>query len=194
MIGGPTIRSSGQILALSLRSSLRFAAQLKRWAATSWTLHNPRESMRYPAIGIMTLSLMCCERAPDYVFVPAENYKLSVQVVVPTTAFVNEWIPLKASRSSGPWTRVRRADLPPESRWFAEPPPSFEPEVADNLDWLTDPPGAGRYDLPTAATAGRTNERKVIFSKPGVYFVWGESAYPTKGKSNVATITIHHKP
>ena len=68
---------------------------------------------------------------------------------------------------------------------FERPPAEFEAEVADNLHWLTDPPGA-RFDLPD----GTDRRRKARFEKPGTYQVWARSAYPTDARSNVATIKI----
>jgi hypothetical protein len=76
------------------------------------------------------------------VYVPADDYVISVQIVVPGEARVGEWIPLSAERRSGPWKRVRRAEAPPGFVPFGRPPAAHEAEVADNLDWLTDPPGA----------------------------------------------------
>ena len=89
----------------------------------------------------------------DFVFVPAKDYTISVEIVVPHEAVVGEWIPLRATRRSGPWQRLRYAEVAPDTKWFVVPPPEYESEVADNLRWLTEPLGAARFDLPTTATA-----------------------------------------
>jgi len=76
-------------------------------------------------------------------------------------------VALSAQRRSGPWQRVRRGAAPPGFVPFERPPPEYEPEVADNLFWMTDPPGA-RFDLPS----GTDHKRRVRFEKPGAYQVW----------------------
>ena len=126
---------------------------------------------------------------PMFVFVPADDYRISVQITVPQDAVVGEWIPLRAERRSGPWKRVRLSEVLPEMPWFSQPPPEHELEVANNLRWLTEPPGAARFDLPTPA-APTTGERKAMFAQPGVYRILGLSRYPTDAESNVVTVTV----
>jgi hypothetical protein len=64
--------------------------------------------------------------------------------------------------------------------------------VADNLHWLTDPPGAARFDVRTGAALA-SHERKAMFNQPGTYRIWGRNAYPTAAESNVVTITVRPK-
>src|SRR5438093_13750852 len=100
-----------------------------------------------------SLSLLlaaCSEPPPEFVFVPAENYKISVEIEVPQEAVVGEWISLRARRRSGQWKRVKYAEVIPDTPWFTKPPPAYEGEVADNLTWLTEPPGVARFDIPGA--------------------------------------------
>ena len=147
------------------------------------------------AMLITSLSLLGCSAdeqspaRPEHVYVPADDYRVVVTIVVPEKAKAGEWIPLKASRKSGPWKKISTRDLPPDVRWFVRPPPQFEDEVADNLTWLTDPPQVARFDVPTPSEA-MNHERKVRFSKPGTYKIWGDNAYPTSSKSNVVTIRV----
>jgi len=149
--------------------------------------------LRHGAILVASLSLLACSaddpRRPEHVYVPADDYAVVVTIEVPKQARVGEWIPLRATRKSGPWKKVKYASVAPDAHWFVEPPPEFEDEVADNLTWLTDPPQAGRFDVPTMGEA-MTHERKVRFSKPGTYKIWGDNAYPTSAKSNVVTIRV----
>jgi hypothetical protein len=133
-----------------------------------------------------------CSRVPDYVFIPADEYKLTVEIVVPPRGTVDEWVPLRASRHSGPWKKIPYSQLPPETFWFELPPPASEREVADNLHWVSEPLGAARFDLPQQTDPG-SHQRHVMFSRPGTYRLWGDNAYPTRGKSNVATILIQVK-
>jgi hypothetical protein len=125
------------------------------------------------------------EPEPGYVYVPADNYVISVEISVPGEGRVGEWIPLSAQRRSGPWKRVPRAEVPPGLVPFGRPPPQFESEVADNLHWMTEPPGA-RFDLPPL----EGSQRKVRFDNPGTYQIWARNAYPTDAKSNVVSVKI----
>src|SRR5262245_17822730 len=54
--------------------------------------------------------------ATEFVFVPAENFSASVEIVAPAEAVTGEWIPLLAKRRSGPWKQVL-AVLPPDEPW-----------------------------------------------------------------------------
>jgi hypothetical protein len=129
--------------------------------------------------------LSACSQEPEFVHVPADDYEISVQIAVPVQARAGEWVPLSAQRRSGPWKRVPRADAPAGMVRFERPPPPFEAEVADNLHWMTDPPGA-RFDLPPLDG----HKRKVRFDQPGTYRVWARNAYPTDAKSNVVAVTV----
>jgi len=127
----------------------------------------------------------CSPPEPEFVYVPAENYVISVDIAVSGEARVGDWVPLSAQRRSGPWKRVKREALPPGFVPFGKPPPEFESEVADNLHWMTEPAGA-HFDLPPL----EGHKRKVRFDKPGTYQVWARNAYPTDAKSNVVTIQV----
>ncbi len=127
----------------------------------------------------------CSTEEAEEVYVPAENYAISVQIAVPGEARAGEWVALSAQRRTGPWKRVKRAEAPAGLVPFGRPPPEFESEVADNLHWMTDATGA-TFDLPPLE--GR--RRKVRFDRPGTYQVWARNAYPTEAKSNVATVIV----
>jgi len=127
---------------------------------------------------------------PEFVYVPAENYKISVEIAVPREAVAGEWITLRATRKSGPWKLVKSTELAPGTKWFIKPPPELEREVADNLRWLTEPPNAARFDVPVYASSPISHERKAIFSKPGTYRLWGHNAYPTEAESNSIMVTV----
>jgi hypothetical protein len=137
----------------------------------------------------------CSDESGSHPFVPAPGYSCSVTLSVPKEGFVGEWIPLKASLTNGPWIQVPRRDVPDGGIAWPEQPPSFQQEVAASLTWLTDPPGAARFDVPTMQSIQRDPYgRKAMFSQPGVYKIWGISAYPTVSTSSVETITIRVKP
>ena len=133
----------------------------------------------------LALGLCACAEEPEFVYVPAENYAISVQVSAPAQARVGEWIALSAQRRAGPWRRVKRADVRAGFVPFGRPPPESEPEVADNVRWLTDPGGA-LFDQPPH----EGHQRKVRFDAPGTYRVWAHNAYPTEAKSNVITVDV----
>jgi len=135
---------------------------------------------------VLALAGLCaCAEEPELVYVPAENYVISVEIAVPGEARAGEWVALSAQRRSGPWKRVKRAEVPSGFVPFSRPPPQFESEVADNLHWMTDAPGA-TFDLPPL----EGHRRKVRFDQPGTYQVWARNAYPTEAKSNVATVIV----
>jgi hypothetical protein len=127
----------------------------------------------------------CSAPEPEFVYVPAEDYVTQVVISLPAAVRAGEWAVLSAQRRSGPWRRVKREEAPPGFVPFGAPPPAFEPEVAANLFWMTEPSAGVRFDLP-----GERLERRVLFPAPGTYRVWARSAYPTDGKSNVVTVEV----
>lgn len=127
----------------------------------------------------------CSGPEPEFVYVPAEGYVTQVEISLPAEARAGDWVGLSAQRRSGPWRRAKREEAPPGFVPFAAPPPEFEPEVAANLFWMTEPSAGVRFDLP-----GDRSERRVLFPAAGTYRVWARSAYPTDGKSNVVTVTV----
>ena len=137
-------------------------------------------------LGLFCLAACSQDPEPGYVYIPADNYAISVEIAVPGEAKAGEWLPLSAQRRSGPWKRVKRAEAPPGFVPFEQPPPESESEVADNLHWRTEPAGA-RFDVPLS-NPGHT--RKVQFDKPGTYQIWASNAYPTGAKSNVVTVRV----
>jgi hypothetical protein len=65
------------------------------------------------SVALLMLLLFACSQEttskgeavarPEFVYVPAGNYKISVEIAVPREAVVGEWITLRATRTSGPW-------------------------------------------------------------------------------------------
>ena len=140
---------------------------------------------RAAPVALLCLAACSPDVEPEHVYVPAENYTISVQIAAPAEGRVGAWLPLSAERRSGPWKRVKRAEAPPGFTPFRRPPAEFEKEVADNLHWMTDPAGA-RFDLPD----GKSHGRSVRFDKPGTYEIWARNAYPTDAKSNVVSVRV----
>ena len=137
----------------------------------------------------------CSDELGSHPFVPAPGYLCVVTLSVPKEGQVGEWIPLKASLTNGLWIQVRHRDVPDVGVAWPEQPPSFQQEVAASLTWLTDTPGAARYNVPTMQSVQNDPYgRQVMFSQPGVYKIWGISGYPTVSTSSVETITIRVKP
>jgi hypothetical protein len=113
---------------------------------------------------------------------------------LPKEGVAGEWLELKAARTSGPWIQVPRNEVAEGAVAWPEQPPAFEQQVAANLTWLTEPAGIARFNVATLESAQRDPYgRQVMFSKPGVYKIWGVSAYPTVSTSAVETITIRAK-
>jgi hypothetical protein len=159
------------------------------------TLKKRVPNMLRAALTMAALGLAgCSDELNSYPFVPGGGYSCTVKISLPKDATVQEWIPLKASRTSGPWIRVRRSDVKDEASAFPKQPPAFEDDVQANLSWFTDPPGAARFDVATLEGVKREpRSREVEFSKPGVYRIWAVTAYPTPATSNVETVTIRLK-
>lgn len=136
----------------------------------------------------------CSDELGSHPFVPVPGYSCVLTLSVPKEGFVGEWIPLKASLTNGPWIQVRRRDVPESGIAWPEQPPSFQQEVAASLTFVTDPPGAARFNVPTMQSVqSDPYGRQAVFSQPGVYKIWGISASPTVSTSTVETITIRAK-
>ena len=124
--------------------------------------------------------------ATEFVFVPAENFSASVEIVAPAEAVTGEWITLLAKRRSGPWKQVL-AVLPPDEPWSLQQPPELENEVSRSVFWETDPPFSARCGVPLYDhTPGTT--QTAMFAKPGLYKIWAVSLFP-QAKSNVVTVS-----
>src|SRR5215472_1253807 len=116
----------------------------------------------------------CSDDLGRYPYVPADGYSCSVKISLSKEAKVGEWIPLKASRRSGPWRQVKRSEVTDEAKAFPKRPPEFEDDVQANLRWLTDPPNVAQFNVATLEDIERNPlERKVRFNQPGVYKIWG---------------------
>ena len=134
-----------------------------------------------------TMQRLVNSGATEFVFVPAENFSASVEIVVPTEAVAGEWFPLLAKRRSGPWKRVL-AVLPPDEPWSLQQPPEFESEVSRSVFWETDPPLSARCGVPLYdKTPGTT--QTAMFAKPGLYKIWAVGIFP-RAKSNVLTVSV----
>jgi hypothetical protein len=123
-----------------------------------------------------------------YTYVPVEGFTSVVTISAPSVARVGEWIPLNATRRSGPWTHVRWEELRPEEMNMFDPR-MFEREVAGNLSWTIDPPADARFNtdfLPGSDPGARS----VKFEAPGIYKLQGYSVFPTPTFSNVLTIRV----
>lgn len=121
-----------------------------------------------------------------FVFVPGDDFSVSLEIVVQTEAVASEWFAVSAKRRSGPWKRVRRTEVPEGTMWFARQPQEFEPEVAENVWWETEPPLAARFGtLPGRGWMPRT----AMFADPGTYKIWALTL-PGRTKSNVVAVTV----
>ena len=59
------------------------------------------------ALAILGLQA-CGQQEPEHVYVPADDYVISVQIALPAEARAGEWTPLSAQRRSGPWMQPHR--------------------------------------------------------------------------------------
>ena len=135
--------------------------------------------------------LGCSDELGSHPFVPAKGYSCTVTISLPKEGVAGEWIELRATRTNGPWMQVDRKTVREGAVALPERPPGFEEQVAANLTWFTEPAGVAVFNVATIESAVRNPyDRQVMFSKPGVYKIWGLSAYPTVSTSAVETITI----
>jgi len=148
----------------------------------------------YPLLALLVV-VGCSDDLGKRPFVPAAGYSCVVTLSVPKEGIVGQWIPLKASLTNGPWVQVRQRDVAEGAVAWPTQPPAIEPEVAASLTWFTQPPGVARFNVATLSSAQNDQlGRQVVFSQPGVYKIWGVSAYPTMSTTTVETITIRAKP
>jgi S-adenosylmethionine synthetase len=124
-------------------------------------------------------------------YMPADGFKSVVTITSQPQGKTGEWITLNATRNSGPWKLVWNSTKN-TGRYpvrLKVQPPTMETEVSDSLNWVVDPPGKARFNLPAVGDTCGT-PRKVIFNSPGIYKIHGSSAFPAIADSNVITIRI----
>jgi hypothetical protein len=151
----------------------------------------PRRS-RPALLTVLLLALGGCDTGPEFVFIPATSYQqaLTVRADVPNTGHVapGAWITLHANRIMGPWTRVRRAEVPDSVKCRRKlAPPSPDLEIASKLHWQVLPEGAAvKYNMPGPPDY----DRQIQFSQPGEYRLWAVSAAPCGGEFTSDTLRI----
>jgi hypothetical protein len=127
---------------------------------------------------------------PEFVYIPESHLEVRVHIQVPAKIKKGEPVRLRARRETlGNWQRVRHAELPSEALWYAQPPPSNEPEVAANLTWQTDPPFAAQFDVGLRSMS-LGMEREATFKTAGIFKVWALSATPILTQSNVVVVEV----
>jgi hypothetical protein len=82
---------------------------------------------------------------------------------------------------------VQRAALAADACWVAQPP-GEEPEVSDNLRWITEPEGAATFNVSYRSD----HTREVRFSAPGQYRLRARSSLWCKPvpESNAITVSV----
>jgi hypothetical protein len=151
----------------------------------------PRRS-RAALLTALLLALGGCDAGPEFVFVPAAAYQeaLTVRVDVPDTGHVatGEWVTLHANRLMGPWTRVRRAEVPDSVKCRRNVAPrTRDLEIASKLHWQVLPADAPvKYNMPGPPDY----DRQIQFNQPGEYRLWAVSASPCGGEFASDTLRI----
>lgn len=143
-------------------------------------------------LAALLLALGGCGGGPEFVYIPAETYQqaLTVRADLPDSGHVapGAWVTLHANRLMGPWTRVRRVDVPDSVKCRRNVPPrSRDLEIASKLHWQVRPEGAAvKYNLPGPPDY----DREIQFTQPGEYRLWAESAAPCGGEFASDTLRI----
>jgi hypothetical protein len=151
----------------------------------------PRRS-RPALLAVLLLALGGCDTGPEFVYIPSPAYQqaLTVRADLPDGGQVatGEWVTLHANRLMGPWTRVRRAELPDSVKCRRNvAPPSPDLEIASKLRWQVRPEGAAvKYNLPGPPAY----ERQIQFTEPGEYRLWAVSAAPCGGEFASDTLRL----
>lgn len=154
---------------------------------------------RHLAVTLLPLLLLACSEQPGdgeeagdgtaptgFVFVPGDDFSVSLEIAVQAEAAAGEWITVSAKRRSGPWKRVKHTETPKGGIWFTSRPRELEPEVAENVWWETEPSFSARFGtLPGRGWMPRT----AMFAEPGTYKIWALTL-PGRTKSNVVTVTV----
>ena len=123
-------------------------------------------------------------------YIRGRGFKVSVEIFAPEYVQSGEWVPLRASRRSGPWVVVPRWRALFSFHRARRKPPCFEPEIGLNVHWQTDPPLAAQFNVGPVPVVKDPLARAVRFSQKGIYRLWGTVATPARATSNVLTIEV----
>jgi len=96
-----------------------------------WMLRTGRESL---ALLLFALA-GCSDELGKTPYVPGSGYSCTVAISVTNQAVVGEWVPLLASRTSGPWVQVPRAQVTNLAAAYPTAPPGFQTNVQAELTW-----------------------------------------------------------
>ncbi|PAW68821.1 MAG: hypothetical protein B9S34_01240 [Opitutia bacterium Tous-C1TDCM] len=156
-------------------------------AVSPRSLRPPRAVPKFPGLVLALLALGgCAEPPPEWIFVPASTYRCEVVIAVPARLKVGEEVLLQATRTNGPWQRVRPDQaVPGLTPWTKEPPARQSGfEVTGNLHWLVAPAGFATF------SGEARRERTVRFSQAGRYRIQARSAFPTPATSNEIEVVV----
>jgi len=141
---------------------------------------------------ILLLVLTCsCQSEPRYTYIPGQGFTqtLMVSPALPKNRDlrVGEWLELKATRTTGPWQRVKKSeDHAPGCRW-TEPPPDIENEMQSSVRWHVDTKDCAVFNIPGLHNI---RQRLVRFTRPGQYRLWAASSGCPPFDSNVIEVTV----
>lgn len=142
---------------------------------------------------IIFIALVGCseqvEQVPEYVYVPGNSVTETVTIAASQLNIVIDTpVTLHATRKTSGYKKVKYTSLKKDACWWRREPPAYEQEVSDNLLWIVSPTGAHRFN-----TNFRTDHtREVIFTRPGKYKLYAESALwcPPRTVSNTIELAV----
>ena len=121
---------------------------------------------------LLALAAAACESEDAYIpYVPGPGFTqlLEVSLELPDSGAVRvgEWVPMHATRESGPWV-LRDSTMTGEPACEELSPITEEFEAAGKVEWRVEPEGQVTFSPPGAG-------REIMFNQPGRYRVWAVS-------------------
>lgn len=103
---------------------------------------------RIASLVCLAVTLQSCDRMPEFVFVREAPQAVTLTASASARQIrVGDAVVLHVERrTTGVWRRMASKDLQADQCWMAAVPPEHEPEVADNVHWIVDPPGAATFN------------------------------------------------
>lgn len=127
-----------------------------------------------PVLGIPLAFAWGCKQQAPLVYVLESPQEVTLKVSASAVRVPRgETVVLHAERRAvGKWKQIPRDQLTPGQCWLYRPPPEFEPEVADSVEWEIIPDRGIQLD----PTFRMDHTRVALVAVPGKYTLTAYSA------------------